>query len=253
MSLNNLNFSREDERPDAEFYARPRLVDHLDREALATVRQIIGRLIIEPEPAILDLMASWDSHLPPDLEPGEVVGLGLNQTELDANTALTRRVIHDLNQDPVLPFGDATFDVVLNTVSVDYLVDPAAVFREVGRVLKPGGLHLVIFSNRWFEPKVTRLWRTSPENERVLLVQDWFREAGLFEETRVFLSKGRPRPADDKYAHLGLPSDPVWAVYADRAGGDPCRVPRPAVRLDEPLRPNPELVAPALGPGGRDP
>lgn len=141
-------FTRLDEEPDAGFYARDRMVEHLDEVALATVERLIGALAIAPRPTILDLMASVDSHLPSALAPAEVVGLGLNERELAANDALTERVIHDLNRDPRLPFEDARFDLVVNTVSVDYLTRPLEVFAEVGRVLKPDGLFLVVFSNR---------------------------------------------------------------------------------------------------------
>ena len=130
-------FTRLDEEPDAGFYARDRMVEHLDEVALATVERLIGALAIAPRPTILDLMASVDSHLPSALAPAEVVGLGLNERELAANDALTERVIHDLNRDPRLPFEDARFDLVVNTVSVDYLTRPLEVFAEVGRVLKP--------------------------------------------------------------------------------------------------------------------
>lgn len=237
------DFVRLDETDDILFYAKDRLVSHLDSTALDTVERIIGSLVVEPEPAILDLMASWDSHIPASIKPKRVAGLGMNQRELDANQALVERVVHDLNQDPRLPFGDASFDVVLNTVSVDYLTRPVEVFAEVARVLKPGGLHLVIFSNRWFEPKVTRIWRETGEIERSLLVEDWFKAAGGFGETRAFVSKNKPRPADDKYAHLNLPSDPVYAVFADHLGGDPARPPRPLPGSDRSSRPKKDLKA----------
>ncbi|MCB2185507.1 MAG: class I SAM-dependent methyltransferase [Deltaproteobacteria bacterium] len=233
------DFARDDEGDDALFYARDRFVAHLDARALDTVKKIIGSLLTEPAPAILDLMASWDSHLPVHLTPATVVGLGLNENELAANPALTSYQLHDLNRDPALPWPDASFDVVLNTVSVDYLTDPVAVFREAARVLKPGGLHLVIFSNRWFEPKVTRLWRAANEAERVILVEEWLRLAGGFTAPRVFVSKGQPRPAGDKYAHLGLPSDPVYAVFAERQGGDPARPERPLPPPPTAERPDP--------------
>jgi hypothetical protein len=110
---------------------------------------------------------------------------------------------------------------------VDYMTKPAQVFKEVGRVLKPGGLFLVIFSNRMFSEKAVKVWRQAGEEERVLLVEDFFREAGAFEKPSVFLSKGKPRPQDDKYTHLGIPSDPIYAVYADKKGGDPLRSARP--------------------------
>jgi len=232
-------FFRLDESDDREFYAKDRLVEHLDARALSTVERIIGRLVLEEAPVILDLMAGWDSHLPPELNPAEVVGLGLNPNELSENPVLTRTVIHDLNRDQNLPFPDETFDVVINTVSVDYLTRPVEVFREVGRVLKPGGLFLVIFSNRMFPQKAVKVWREAGEEERVLLVEDFFRDSGIFEKPKVFVSKGQPRPQDDKYAGLGLPSDPVYAVYADKPGGAGRRKPRPELFQDygRPLTP----------------
>jgi SAM-dependent methyltransferase len=211
-------FSRIDESDDREFYATDRFVHHIDDGALATVERLVGTLVIEQKPAILDLMAGWSSHIPEYIRPVRVVGLGLNERELAANRSLTERVLHDLNRDPRLPLDDAAFDVVLCTVSVDYMTRPFEVFREAGRVLKPGGLLLVTFSNRMFETKAVKVWRESTEEERLYLVQDFFDRAGLFEKTGVFVSRGRPRPKRDKYAHLGIPGDPVYAVYAERLG-----------------------------------
>jgi len=212
-------FRREDESDDGSFYATDRFVSHLDEAALTCMQDLIGGLIVEKSPVILDLMASWDSHLPDDIKPSRCVGLGLNENELQQNAALTEYVIHDLNRQPELLFPDDTFDVVLNTVSVDYLTRPFAVFREVGRILKPGGLFLVTFSNRYFPPKAVRIWRQSSEQERVLLVEDYFRAVRLFEPTRLWASQGKPRSERDRYAELGLPSDPVYAVFAEKKGG----------------------------------
>lgn len=216
------SFTRRDESDDRGFYERDRLVSHLDSLALATVEKIIRRLVVEENPVILDLMASWDSHLPAKMRQSRVAGLGLNMNELLRNEVLSERVVHDLNADPRLPFEDAAFDVVLNSVSVDYLVKPFEVFREVGRVLKPGGLFPVIFSNRMFPEKAVKVWVESPEAERMELVRLFFRESGLFEEPEVFTSTGKPRPRDDKYAHLGIPSDPIYAVYSERIGAANC-------------------------------
>jgi SAM-dependent methyltransferase len=213
-------FSRLDEGDDSLFYANERFVQHLDAVALGAVEQLIGSLIWEEGPVILDLMAGWDSHIPGTLKPRRVVGLGLNGNELARNRALTERVSHDVNRDPRLPFPDGMFDVVLNTVSVDYMTRPVEVFREVGRILKPGGLFLVTFSNRMFERKATKIWRESGEAERVDMVEEIFDLAGVFDKPSVFVSKGRPRPRDDKYSDLGIPSDPIYAVYADRRGGN---------------------------------
>ena len=55
--------------------------------------------------------------------------------------------------DPRLPYEDNSFDVVTNAVSVDYLTRPLEVFREMHRVLKPGGQAIMSFSNRCFPTK----------------------------------------------------------------------------------------------------
>lgn len=233
-------FTRIDEREDRLFYARDRFVNHLDSLALSTVEKIIETLVIEDRPAILDLMAGWDSHLPISLHPSSVVGLGLNENELQKNKALTETLLHDLNEDPRLPFPENAFDVVLNTVSVDYMTKPVEIFKEVGRILKPGGLFLVIFSNRMFPEKVVKLWRESGEEERLILVQEFFDASDRFECTAFFVSRGRPRPRDDQYAAMNIPSDPVYAIYAEKKGGNPTRAKRPVVVLEHGERPEKE-------------
>jgi SAM-dependent methyltransferase len=209
-------FSRLDESDDRMFYAKDRFVDHLDTLALATVEQIIGDVITQTNPVILDLMAAWNSHIPDGLHPSKVVGLGLNENELRQNKALSEHLIHDLNGDPRLPFPAETFDAVINTVSIDYMTRPMEVFSEVARILKTRGLLLVIFSNRMFPQKAVKIWKESSEEERVVLVEGFFQRSGVFGETTAIVSRDKPRPKEDKYAFLGIPSDPVYAVYARR-------------------------------------
>jgi SAM-dependent methyltransferase len=211
-------FQRADESDDSIFYSTDRILQPLDDQALNTVTELIGRIVPRDFPAILDLMASHDSHLPTNLLPLEVTGLGLNPRELDANAALTERVVHDVNREPKLPLDDEIYDAALCTVSVDYLTKPVAVFREVARVLKPGGVFLVIFSNRSLPQKVVQIWREMSEDDRAKLVTDYFDRAGVFAETTVFKSRGRPRLDADRYSGLMKASDPVYAVFAQTAG-----------------------------------
>ena len=208
-------FARLADEPDAAFYAMPRMVSHVDRTASAQIAAIYKRLV--PRNArTLDLMASWDSHLPADHHLGEVVGLGLNEEELAANPLFGAHRVHDLNTDPHLPYDDGEFDAVICSLSVEYLVRPFDIFAEVARVLRPGGRFVVTFSYRWFPPKVIRAWERAHEFERPGLVLEYFLHDGLFCELETWSIRGLPRPADDKYADRQSQSDPVYAVWGTR-------------------------------------
>lgn len=223
-------FSRVDESDDSVFYSRDRFTNHLDTAALVTIENLIEELVTEPSPEILDLMASWDSHIKETIHPKRVVGLGLNQKELSSNPILDKYLLHDLNQNPHLPFPENSFDVVLNIISVGYLTHPFEIFTDIERILKPGGLFLVVFSHRQFATKAVKVWKNSSPEEKVLTVQDYFRYAP-FEKSRVFVVEGKARPADDKYAGDYMYSDPIYAVYAEKSGADSDRPPRPIPKV----------------------
>src|ERR671912_2775652 len=96
-------FRRTDETPDEEFYRTPRLVTHIDEGAIAAVTQLYKEFL-PPGGEILDLMSSWVSHLPPEVEYRRVIGLGMNEVELRRNGRLDSYVIQKLNTDPRVPF-----------------------------------------------------------------------------------------------------------------------------------------------------
>ena len=177
----DMPFMRRDCRADLAFYDQPRLIAHLDQTAQDELAALHGQLLA-PNSQVLDLMSSWQTHLPEELALAELVGLGLNQVELDANPRLTERVVHDLNTTPQLPFADRQFDAVLCSLSIEYLIEPVAVLREVVRVLKPGGVCVIGFSNRWFPTKAIQLWEGIHEFERPGLVLEYFIAAGGFTE-----------------------------------------------------------------------
>jgi SAM-dependent methyltransferase len=82
--------------------------------------------------------------------PGaEVVGIDLAGAMVDAAAARARaerlddRVRFVLADAAALSLADATFDVAVSTLSLHHWADPAAVFAEIARVLRPGGIALV--------------------------------------------------------------------------------------------------------------
>ena len=211
----DMAFSRPAPEADAAFYAMPRMVGHVDATASAQIAGIYAELL--PAGArVLDLMSSLQSHLPADFA-GEVHGLGMNAAEMAANPRLAGHQVHDLNLQPQLPFADASFDAVICSLSVEYLVQPFEVFAEAARVLRPGGRFVVTFSNRWFPPKVIRLWEGAHEFERPGIVLEYFLRGGLFGDLHTRSLRGLPRPQDDAHAHELETSDPVFAVWGTRS------------------------------------
>ncbi|MFM8530403.1 MAG: class I SAM-dependent methyltransferase [Ilumatobacteraceae bacterium] len=197
-------FDRVDPLPDTMFYEYDRMVTHIDDRAIAAVGALYTELGIGSG-KVLDLMSSWLSHF--ETRPDHLTVLGMNQRELLANQQATAAVVSDLNADPTLPFDDGEFDAVTCCVSVDYLVNPIQVFREVRRVLKPGGWFVNTFSNRCFPTKVIRGWMMVREEQRGMLV-------GLYYRHSAQPGAAWDEPVIELRTPANTPGDPLWAVYA---------------------------------------
>ena len=203
-------FRREDESDDAEFYTMPRLVVHIDDGAIGAVGRLF-RQLIPPDSETLDLMSSWRTHWPAEHPRRRIVGLGMNAVEMAENPQLDDYLVRDINADPSLPFAEASFDAVVITVSVQYLTSPVAVFAEVARILRPGGVFIVAFSNRCFPTKAVRVWRATNDEDHIELVASYLHRAGGFSGVRGGLAN----------PDLAPPGDPLFAVYAYKeAAGD---------------------------------
>lgn len=201
-------FRKQDNSDDALFYSFPRMVVHIDDHAIAALSGAFSDLL-PPGGVYLDLMSSYRSHYPPELEPAQVVGLGMNDREMAANSQLNEYIVYDLNHNPTLPYDADQFDAVTCTVSVQYLQRPIEVFREVKRVLKSGGIFIVSFSNRCFPTKAIAGWTTTNDEQHIALVGRYFSESGAWEELTAQATnpnEGYPRTADPLYV--------VWARKA---------------------------------------
>jgi SAM-dependent methyltransferase len=198
-------FDRADPATDAEFYSWPRFVTHIDDRAIAAVGGLYDELGLDGD--VLDLMGSWVSHF--RRRPRTLTVLGMNAEELAANPMATASVVHDLNEDPRLPFPAEAFDAVVCCVSVDYMVRPTDVFREVAQVTRPGGPFVCTFSNRLFASKAIRGWLYSSDEQHCEIVKAYFDAAGGWGDPVVQL---RTPP--------GTAGDPLYAVWARKGSVD---------------------------------
>lgn len=205
-------FRRTDSGPDSVFYDQPRWVQHIDDSAIQVIKSLYGRLL-KNDMRVLDLMSSWQSHIPSKLRLEKLTGLGLNREELNKNKILNDWVVHDLNAKPKLPFESHEYDAVICTNSIEYLIHPDAIFDEIVRVLRTNGLVIVIFSNRWFPPKAIQIWEELHEFERMGLILEYLRKDGKFKDLGTYSVRGMPRPWGDKYFPEKLYSDPIYAVW----------------------------------------
>jgi len=175
---------------DGFFYFLPKFVQHAGEECRDSLTRFYEAVLpASGEGDVLDLCSSWTSHYPSGWRPSpprRCVALGLNPLELLANPSKTEWRVQDLNKDPQLPYADAAFDLVTNSLSVDYMTRPLELFEETHRVLRPGGLACMAFTNRCFPTKVVPIW-TAPftEASHAKIVGAYFRYSADWAEVGV--------------------------------------------------------------------
>ena len=207
-------FVRDDDALDSIFYTMPRKLMHIDSACAERITAFYHEHM-SAQDRVLDLMAGWHSHLAG--HAGQVTGLGMNAEEMKDNPQLQSHVVHDLNSMPRLPCDDQSFDIVVNTVSIEYLTQPLAVLREVRRILKPDGKLLITFSNRFFPQKVIMLWKRLHPVERLNWVAQTLHAAGYSEiQTRV--ERGLKRDTADLYYPQLKEMDPMFGIVARNPG-----------------------------------
>ena len=205
-----------DSTDDGDFYSLPRFVNHVDDNFIDQLTNLYQERL-QPHTRILDLMSSWVSHLPQEMTFTHVEGHGMNEEELAKNPRLDHYFTQNLNKEPKLPLPDQEFDAVLNTVSVQYLQYPEAIFSELHRILKPGGIAIISFSNRMFYQKAIAAWRDGTEASRVKLVKSYFNSVDGFSRPETITGEGATDKLPAFLQMLGIVSnDPFYAVISER-------------------------------------
>lgn len=236
------DMGRLDPTDDSYFYDAPRFVTHIDDKAIESLTEYYreefeamynkkGKKKID----ILDLCSSWISHFPQDMEDkfGLTVGIGMNEQELQANKQLYMHYCQDLNKNPKLEqFQDNSFDIICNVVSVDYLVKPKEIFEEMYRVLRPGGVALMSFSNRCFPSKAVAMWLQADDIGRLSIVGSYFHYSAQWSSIVALDIKRPPVETPKRPTVQEIFSDPskafAWAstvgAVAQMNAGDPMYV-----------------------------
>ena len=166
------------------------------------------RSLLKDGDSVLDLMSSWVSHLPEDINYSKVSAQGMNKVELEANPQLTDYIVQNLITNHVLPYGDEEFDLCNIAVSVQYLTSPVRVFGEIARVLKPNGKCCVSISNRMFPTKAILAWRMSSNQDHRNLVSQYLKKTEMFAEVKVERLVEENGYYDPLYAVLGMKGEP---------------------------------------------
>ena len=106
-----------------------------------------------------------------------IVGIGRDLSSLRAHKHIDMKVGGDITR---LPFREACFTLVIANMVVEHLDHPAAQFREINRILRPGGL--LIFHTPNALGCFSLLRRMIPENINQYLVRlpDGRASAGVF-------------------------------------------------------------------------
>ena len=189
MKLSNNDRAKVDVADDKVFYQQPRYVHHLS-DSFRTRLTNVYSTYLHKHYVILDLMSSWVSHLPTDVEYKKVIGHGMNEAELNTNKRLDSFWIQNLNQKQNMPVEDSSIDAGLIVAGWQYLQYPEKIALELSRIIKTDSLLIISFTNRAFWTKAPNIWTYSSEDRRieyvcsVLMANGWRIEKIFKEKTQ---------------------------------------------------------------------
>lgn len=112
------------------------------------------------------------------------------------------------------PRPEDRHDAAFGFLCIEYMDDPITVLENVAARLRPGGPVVIGFSNHFDESRVIRGWTELHEFERMGLVLDYIRQAGLDAHAGTVSRRNDWRPKDDPtFLEMRGVSDPLYVVY----------------------------------------
>ena len=209
MKISIEDRSKIDSSDDKIFYQKPRYVNHLSSSFRGRLTNLYSKYLCNHY-TILDLMSSWVSHLPSNENYKKVIGHGMNESELKANTRLDSYWIQDLNKTQNMPIEDSIVDIGLIVAGWQYLQYPERVSSELSRIIKRDAFLIISFTNRAFWTKSPNIWTNSSEEERLEYVKSVLIDNGWSLE-KIFNEKTYESKL---YGLYSTESDPFFSVIA---------------------------------------
>jgi len=236
-----------------------------DEECQNALKILDGRNWLPPDVRGMDVLClasggGWQSILYASAGANvTVVDLSRSMLDLDDREA-TRRNLKvrsvEASMDDMPQLLDASFDVVHQPVSTCYVPDVAAVYREVGRVLRPGGVYI----SQHKQPTSLQIAERDERNRYVIGVgyyhegplpktyDDSYRESGAVEYLHRWEHlvgdlcksgfviedlrepyRGDPKAQPGHYRHRGLFIPPYLRIKARRTEAVTVESPKSAI------------------------
>jgi Methyltransferase domain len=138
---------------------------------------------------VLELFSTYESVLPKRFKLGPTVGVGWSSREMVTNPRLDDFIEQDLTVDPFLPLADNYFDFVVVPAMFQLFQRPLDMFREINRVLKPGGTAIIgVKLAMWsfLTMKQCRYYVETNYLEDMMACGSFFHYAGGFSKPKAF-------------------------------------------------------------------
>eukprot|EP01038_Epipyxis_sp_PR26KG_P008398 gene8398-11356_t len=138
---------------------------------------------------VLELFSCYSSILPKGFDLGPTVGVGWYDEEMKRNKDLDDFIVQDVSVDPFLPIADNYFDFVVVPAMFQLFQRPLDMFREINRVLKPGGTAIIgVKLSMWsfLSWKQGRYYVETNYLEDILALGSFFHYAGGFSKPQAY-------------------------------------------------------------------
>ncbi len=204
------NTARNEFTPSAQsekFKKKPLLEKVYNNASKKMIDLACDNLLVDLDGEILELLPGPNSLLPESLKEKKIIGISACPEELQQNKQLDSYLMLNLNQNPGLPFKDDRFDAALLLFGFETLLYPQAVFAEVSRTLKPGGIFILAYSSETDEEFSDSGWKLLNDNDRLAVIDDCFESTETFGPVKSYRTKKRYRSEANKkkYPQKKLP------------------------------------------------